>query len=128
MASDAHLYITVDVGGADRELRRLEHGFDLEDLAAFEAVLTAQFQATQQAVHVRTGKLKASGTISSRTSEHAWHGEISYSAIRPASRNSGPADYAPYEQARGGAHDFIAPAEALDGAYEGVVMRFLRGY
>lgn len=121
-----YVRIEVDTRAADRELSRLENGWDLEDLAAFEAVLTGQFQATQRVVHVRTGRLKESGRINSYTRDQTWHGEITYRAIRAA--NSGPVDYAPLEQGRGGSHDFLAPARAMDSAYEGVAMRFLRGY
>lgn len=68
-----------DVRCADLELARLERGFTNEDALAFAGVLLLNFQQVQGAVHVETGRLRASGkaTVESSGSER-WEGEISF--------------------------------------------------
>ncbi len=68
-----------DTDCADRELSRLERGFTAEDHAAFSAVLLAGFTRVQNAVHIETGRLRASGDADvTRTTDRSWHGHMSF--------------------------------------------------
>lgn len=117
--------IHVDTSDVDRELDRLER-LDRRTILALDAVLTGQYAATQVAVHIETGSLKTSGRHDSNADRHTWRGEIVYGGPAPGAVNN-PVDYAIYEKARGGHHDFIAPAVAQDEAYGAVVLDHLRG-
>jgi hypothetical protein len=114
----------VDTSDVEAELERLER-LDSATLLRLEAVLAMSYAATQQAVHVITGSLKGSGRFSSSAHGNSWHGEIRYGGVSPGINN--PVDYAEYEQRRGGAHDFIAPAVAMEGRYGLAVVAHLRG-
>lgn len=126
--------ITGSYGALDRELARLEGLPDFKTKRALDAVLRGGFAATQAAVHVETGALKASGTSSSEVDQldAEWRGEIIY-GDKP-----GPVDYAIYESRRGvggaggasdvkGDHDFMRPLESLDAAYIEAIVKGLQG-
>lgn len=107
----------------EAELERLEDGPGIRDLIRFEAVLAAQYTATQAAVHIDTTSLKNSGKQSSshnRTTD-VWEGKITYGG---PSRPINPVDYAQYEQARGGSHDFMRPAVKLSPRYLTEILNF----
>lgn len=77
-----------------------------------EALLKAAFEETQAATHVLTGSLKASGKTESDFHDDVWSGTIEYGGElwrtpAPGPPND-PVDYAIYEMARGGDHDFLA--------------------
>jgi hypothetical protein len=112
--------------GFDREINRFADGVPIEYLLQFEIVLHEQFRATQAAVHVITRSLKSSGNVSSSHTNSSWEGEIAYGG--PSTGIHNPVDYAEYERERDGAHDFLAPAEAMDGEYQKAMMTYLRGY
>ena len=76
-------------------------------VARLDRVLFENFELTQQAVHVRTGALKLSGTYSSEFSGDIWRGVIEYGD--PKTIHNG----APWEIARGGDHDFLAPTALM---------------
>lgn len=141
--------ISVDISDAMRELRRIDDGPDAAAILKLETVLAAQFQATQQHVHVITGSLKASGKFDGNVQRHAWEGQISYGGLAPGAVHN-PVDYAEIERERrpGGSryrsargylpgtdsegrtsvgHDFMAPAEAMSGLYEQAILSYLRG-
>jgi hypothetical protein len=80
--------------------------------AALEKILSAQFQAGQQAVHVVTGSLRASEEIDSDYTAGRWAGQVSFGGASPGFPND-PVVYAGYEAARGGPHDFGEPIAAL---------------
>jgi hypothetical protein len=111
--------------GIDEEVDRLAAGPTMTDFAKFEAVLQRQFTATQAAVHVITRSLKTSGKISSDSTNDTWSGEITYGGQSQGIHN--PVDYAEYERARDGNHDFLAPAERLSAEYISAMEEFLRG-
>lgn len=68
-----------DVRCADLELARLERGYDQEDFLGFAGVLLANFGRVQNAVHVRTGRLRQSGTTAiEEASREKWEGEIRF--------------------------------------------------
>lgn len=77
----------------------------------FEALLHAAFVDTQARTHIITGSLKASGKTSSDFDGDVWEGTIEYGGAlwgvpAPGPPND-PVDYAIYEMARGGEHDFF---------------------
>lgn len=82
-----------------------------------EVLFRAAFEATQAATHIITGSLKASGHTNTDVTENAWTGQIIYGGPLFGAPSPGPAndpvEYAIYELARGGAHDFLAPAEIV---------------
>lgn len=100
-------------GRIDRELDRLGNLPDPAMVERLDRVLTAGFEATQAAVHVRTGSLKSSGQKESdfQVATKEWKGEISYGGVSLGPNN--PVDYAIYEKAREpdehGDHDFMRP-------------------
>lgn len=123
---DLKVRIKVDVSNVDKELGRLGHGFNPEDLLRLETALVASYIRTQLAVHVITDKLRASGRLSSRliTKGTVWRGRITYH-IR----------YARFEVRRPGvrrrppftSHNFMEPAEHVNTAYMRAMLAFLRG-
>lgn len=76
-----------------------------------EEVLAAAFEDTQQRVHILSGSLKASGKSESDFQDDEWTGTITYGGVLWATPAPGPpndpVDYAIYEMARGGAHNFF---------------------
>jgi len=150
--ADNKVRFTVEIGDSEHELDRLDH-MDLRFQLAMDAVLTQQFEATQAAVHVISGSLKASGTHNSRIRRGVWEGEIIYGgrlkrAPTPAGHAQGsdarprnPVKYAQIEQARSGgrqaahgsrsghadSHDFMLAAEGFEAEYEQAIMAYLRG-
>lgn len=111
--------------GIDEEIDRLAAGPTIQDYLAFERVLAAQFQATQQAVHVQTRSLKSSGKVSSSNQLNRWEGVISYGGASTGIHN--PVDYAEFERERDGSHDFLAPARHIETAYEAAMREFFGG-
>ena len=91
-----------------------------------EALLDAAFMETQAATHVITESLKASGKVSSDFDGDKWEGVISYGGplwrVPTPGPPNDPVDYAVYEMARGGTHDFFAPLIAFDGRFEEAIM------
>lgn len=139
--------VSVDISDAKDELDRID-GLGLSTLLKLEGVLTAQFQSTQRAVHIYTGKLAASGKVNSDLRDDTWTGEVSYGGFAPG--YAGRVEYAEVEQARapGGSlwhqergwlpgrnradnynvwHDFMAPAHAYELAYLEVIDNFVEG-
>lgn len=101
--------IRVDVDDALREVDRVGDLPGLDTILALEGVLADAFNGTQQAVHIITGSLKGSGSLSSTLADDVWSGEVSYGGPSPGFVND-PVRYAWYEQRRRLSHDFMAPA------------------
>jgi len=106
----------IDMSRVDRQLDHLSDGPDTDDILRFEAIMAALFTETQIAAHLRTGHLIASGSYDTETRGDVWHGHIKYEA-----------NYAIYEQARGGLHDFMRPVYHADGAFLGALLAYVRG-
>ncbi len=105
---------SVDDRDAQRSFDRLlDVGRAVE---ACEAVLARQHQAMQRATHVITGSLRGSEDIDSDFRTGRWAGQLVAGGPSPGFVNN-PVVYAVYELARGGLHDFRAPAEAMSGQY-----------
>lgn len=96
-----------------------------------EEILAAAFVETQAATHILTGSLKASGKTDTDFDGDVWEGSITYGGVLWRSPFPGPAndpvDYAIYEMARGGDHDFFAPLTAFDGAVSHVLQEWFKG-
>ncbi len=143
------VHIHVDTSDATRELDRLGDAPSTAALLRLEAILTAQFQATQQVVHIVTGSLRRSGKVDSRLRNGEWSGDISYGGAAPGAVHD-PVRYAELEQQRapGGRfyrsergfipgadaegrisvmHDFMAPAARFEHQYAEAILAFLRG-
>lgn len=89
----------------EREFDRLSKMPDAKMTAGLDAAFAAAYGQAEAQVHVRTGSLKASGKSETRSEEHTWDGEFSFGG--PSTGINNPVDYAIYEKARGGAHDFL---------------------
>lgn len=76
-----------------------------EKSAEFRTVMREAFDMSQDDVHVLSGDLKASGHLDFTERPGLITAEMVYGASGPA------AEYAKYERARGGDHDFLARAE-----------------
>lgn len=114
-----HWYMSVeyDTSDYDELLRELEDEPHADTIIRLESILSTAFAATQAKVHVITGRLRASGRISSSITDGHWSGEITY---------GGPGtgvEYAWYEERRGGHHDYMEPAEGLDDAFAEAILR-----
>lgn len=96
-----------------------------------ELMLAAAFAETQAATHVITGSLKASGKTESDFDDDQWEGSISYGGVLWKAPAPGPAndpvDYAIYEMARGGDHDFFGPLVTYEGKVEQILVNWFDG-
>jgi hypothetical protein len=83
-----------------------------------EALLSAAFADTQVRTHVISGSLKASGKTESDFDGNVWSGKIEYGGVLFKAPVPGPprdpVDYAIYEMARGGSHDFFGGLPAFE--------------
>lgn len=94
-------------------------------------MLATGFAITQARTHVLTGSLKASGKTSTDFDGDEWTGEISYGGAlwktpAPGPPNN-PVDYAIFEMARGGEHDFLAPLVEFEGVVEQILLEYFKG-
>jgi hypothetical protein len=103
-------------------------------IGALERVHAGAFASTQVRVHapgnpgsptyVPTGSLRSSGTTDVETTPARWEGTISYGGSSHGFPND-PVDYAIYEMARGGLHDFFGELPTFFEAYlEAVAQHF----
>lgn len=114
----------VDDSEQDAEFSRL---LDIAPaITEHERVLALQFAAGQAAVHVDTGSLRGSEEIDSDYATGRWVGTVSFGGPSPGFEND-PVDYAVYEAARGGPHDFTLSYTRLTDMHRAAVRRHLRG-
>lgn len=107
-------FVRVDVVGLTpilSALVRVEHVPE-ESRPVLGEVLNMAFEDTQVKTHVITGSLKASGKMEASTQGNDWSGTITYGGASAGPNN--PVDYAIYEMARGGAHDFFGDAPVYE--------------
>ena len=94
-----------------------------------EKVLADFFANTQERTHVITGSLKSSGLPESDYDGDQWNGAITYGGALWQAPTPGPAndpvEYAVYEMARGGDHDFFGDAPYYIQKFEDVVNEFI---
>lgn len=108
----ANVKIHGDYSALDSFIRKMEHAPSPKGVAALEAVLNTGLGMVKTATHVDTGSLKSSVTSESeKVPPHSWEGTIT--AGGPSTGVNNPVDYAIYEKARGGAHDFFEPLPGL---------------
>lgn len=96
-----------------------------------ESMLASAFTLTQVATHVITGSLKASGKTESDFDGEVWTGQITYGGAlwktpAPGPPND-PVNYAIYEMARGGEHDFFGPLVVFEGRVEEILLNAFEG-
>lgn len=96
----------------------------------FEEIRQMQFLDTQARTHVITESLRASGKMETDYDGRVWSGTIEYGGelTRPPSPGppADPVDYAIYEKARGGDHDFFSGIEPLNHLYEEAILAHFR--
>lgn len=91
----------------------------VKTILSLEKELALVYASTQAATHVITASLKLSGKTSSDFDGNEWSGMVSYGG--PSAGVNNPVAYAIYEQQRGGAHDFILPAQKHEGRFEKII-------
>ena len=100
-------YIVTDDHQAQAEFDRLIAMPTPKMSALLNGELSVIFAQTNLLTHVETGALKASEKIEKPTPEPMeWQGELHYGGPSTPKK----VDYAIYERARGGTHDFLQPA------------------
>lgn len=94
--------ITSDYSEVYAELDRLEAMPTSKTVVALDAALESSLEITRARVHVDTGALKASGDAEAKVLPGVWEGSFSFGD------SVAGVDYAIYELARGGDHDFFS--------------------
>lgn len=106
-------------------VQHIENPPSFRTIGALENVLRSAFVETQAFTHIITGSLKASGRTSSSFEGRTWEGHITYGG--PSAGPNNPVDYAIYERARGGEHDFFRNLPAYDELFIEAVQSHFRG-
>jgi hypothetical protein len=115
-----------------KELKRLGGPPGFKVVHGLELALSAAYADTQARTHIITGSLKASGDVESHFSDgRVWEGTITYGgtlhgAPKPGPPND-PVDYAIYEMARGGEHDFFGGLPAFDAMFDAAIDKHFEG-
>ena len=91
----------------------------LKTISRLEAELADTFVDTQAAVHILTGSLHLSGATQSDFDGATWHASISYGGESAGVNN--PVEYAGFEMARGGSHDFLYPTVYHESRFEDII-------
>jgi hypothetical protein len=108
--SKGWIYVESDTHDFDLNFERMSNAPTKKGIAFLEATLFLAYEAQREATHVETGSLKSSTKKDSETRRHVWEGTITAGGASTGVNN--PVNYAIYEKARGGAHDF---QNVLDG-------------
>lgn len=141
MTTNTHVYWH-ETGLDDmiREVTRLTRAPSFRVIRGIERVHNAAFMETQALTHVISGSLKASGTSYTRFENDEWMGTIEYGGalVRPPVPLEGltpsqaapkdPVDYAIYEMARGGEHNFFSTLPAFHPLYEQAILEWFRDH
>lgn len=105
----SHITVTVSED-LERWVRGLtDFGLDSAALDEWYQANDAFFERTQRFVHILSGDLKRSGTMDVEIEGKTLVGATTYGGTQGT---EGPVDYAIYELAAGGSHDFIGRALA----------------
>lgn len=115
------IVITSNYSDMDKELDRLESMPTPKMILGLETVLELGFTTSQAAVHVDTGRLKASGKKISKANKGDWKGEFSFKA-----RNNEGTTYGIYERDRGGSHDFFNQVALLKELFKAAIVAGLK--
>jgi hypothetical protein len=96
-----------------------------------EAALQKVFMDTQERVHIITGSLKASGKTNTEFDGELWEGEIEYGGELWGPPSPGPpndpVEYAIFEMARGGDHDFFGGIQQYEDDFEDAINEHFPG-
>ncbi len=114
------IIIHSDYSEVYRELDRLEAMPSPKMVTNLETALSFGLESTRAQVHVDTGALKASGKESSDVRPGRWEGKFSFGD------KAQQVDYAIYERARGGAHDFFNGVHLLTSVFVEAIKNGLR--
>jgi hypothetical protein len=109
------IYIEGDYSEVDREFKMLHNAPSPKGVKALETVLFLAYEAQKQNTHVLTGSLKSSTKRESEKRFREWEGTITAGGASKGINN--PVDYAIYEKARGGPHDFQLVLDGFDFAW-----------
>lgn len=115
------IVITSNIQDADRAIARLENMPTPEMTAKLDALFEASFAEAEARVHILSGSLKASGKESTSSGDNQWEGEMRWGG--PSAPHE--VDYAIYEKARHGAHDWLAEMPGYDHAYVALIREAL---
>lgn len=118
------IFFKGDYKDLDDELDRLASQPTRKTALLLDAVLEQGFKKTQAAVHIDTESLKGSGKKTSEVRGDKWEGQIEYGGSTPGPKN--PVNYAIYEKARGGEHDFMLPLKGLGPQIAAAVLAGMR--
>lgn len=120
------IYVAADFTPWDNKIRDMQSMPNPRTILALNRALTTAFEATQAAVHIDTHSLKSSGKKSSDRDRirNRWEGIISYGGATTGIKN--PVNYAMYERARGGPHDFFHPLPLLIPTFARIVRSAIR--
>lgn len=114
-----------DYSDIDAEIDRIADEPNRKMVALLDGVLHSGFGQVAAATHIDTGSLKGSLKEESGgdTAKDQWVGTIQAGGPSPGVNN--PVDYAIYEKARGGEHDFFAGLPGLHPAYVAAILKGL---
>lgn len=105
--------ITSDFSDVYKELDRLSDLPGAKGKIQLRRIMETALMVTQLQVHVDTGSLQASASLKTDMEiGHRWIGVLRYGGESPGINN--PVDYAIYEKARGGAHDFFSTIPSVN--------------
>lgn len=117
------IWINADYSEIDNELDRIIDMPNDKTTGLLDAVLDFGFKQTQAATHVLTGSLKSSLKKDSKETDSTWRGTISAGGASLGINN--PVNYAIYEKARGGDHDFFGNLHLLHQMYIAALLKGL---
>lgn len=107
------------------EVDRIGSPPTFETVGRLESVLRNAFLNTQARTHIITTSLKLSGRSSSDFDGKTWQAGITYGG--PSTGPINPVEYAVYEMARGGEHNFFRDLPLFDQAYLDAVASHFSG-
>lgn len=121
------IFITSDYSDLDKEIDRIERMPSRKMIASLDAVLDVGFAEVVANTDVITGSLKSSAKKDSgaNAAKQQWEGSIQMGG--PSAGVNNPVDYAIYEKARGGEHDFFKGLPGLHPAYIAAILKGLAG-
>lgn len=117
------IQIHSDYSQVEAHLRRLKKAPSGVGKSALEIVLIMAEAEMKKNVHVQTSSLQKSITSDSEEGRNSWTGTITAGGFSTGPKN--PVDYAIYEQARDGDHDFTDTQDLLGPAWVAAIKKGL---
>ncbi len=118
--------VSMDITDAEHELDRLAAGPGSSGTLALESVLARSFAHSQEAVHVLSGGLKASGHPESEYDGDTWSGTLVYDR-HPGIFELARGDSPTLNHPEGGHGSFLFDAPRFNAEYEQAVSGWLEG-